>query len=100
MPEIIHLVGGRQIVNPSHLTLESVLFTILLPLCTKSLMVNVIPLWVPSGLSLDAPRGAGLVVISLALGVLDRHRDQGQAVAMEEECRCREVGSLSTTKIG
>lgn len=62
--------------NPSHLTLESVPFTILLLLCTKALMVNVIPLWVPPGLSLDAPRGAGLVMISLALGVLDTHRDK------------------------
>lgn len=33
-----------------------------LPLCTKSLMVNVFPQWVPSGLSLDAPRGAGLML--------------------------------------
>lgn len=39
-------------------------------------------------------------MISLALHVLDTHTDQGQAVAMEEECGCGEAGTLSTTKIG
>lgn len=63
-------------------------------------MANVISQWVPSGLSLDAPGGAGLVMISLALGVLDTHTDQEQMVAMEKECTGWEAGTLSTTKIG
>lgn len=72
MPEIIYLVGGRPDVEPepgdSRICLGPY---VLLPLSTLSLMVNVIPQQVPSGLSLDVPEGAGLA---------------------EEECGCGRQG--------
>lgn len=61
MPEIIYLVGGRPGFEPEPCDSGICLGPyVLLLLSTLSLMADVIPQQVPSGLSLDVPEGAGM----------------------------------------
>lgn len=92
MPKILHVVGGRPDCDTEPSDPESVPSTI--PFVSDG---NVLALQLPSAFSWDAPREAGLVMASLALGT---HRDRNNWVVMEEERGCEEAASLSTTKVG
>lgn len=84
LPEIIHESGRRQAMFRTRACDAGICaFRLSVP-CLWWYSVT-IPQHVPSGLSLDAPKGAGLVII--------------HQIIMEEEYAYGETGSLSTPRV-